>query len=493
VNFIALESPRKLRGGYYTPRPIVRQLVDWALAGKTRAEGKRKRVLEPAAGDGAFLRELEGAHVTALELDPTEAKKANAQVAEFLGWALGRLEPAFDAVVGNPPFVRYQYLPEMLQARAEQLHQRLGLPFTRHTNLWVPFVVASLALLREGGRLAMVVPAELLHVLHARAAREALVAQCARVEILEPQDTFDGTLQGVVLLRAEKGRGPAALVVGGSTWTPHAGKWTAALLDAETRERLADAAARVPRFLDLADVDVGIVTGANEFFLVDDLTVRTYGLARCARPMFGRSEHVPGVIYDRRTHAANRRRGLPTNFLELDARARRYLALGEAAGLPSRYKCRIRDPWWRVPSVWPAPVAMLKRSHQLPRLVWNRMRALSTDTAYRVQPHAGVSAEGLVASFVNSLTALSAELEGRHYGGGVLELVPSEIEQLLVPLSRDSDVKALDAAFRAGLPIEDILFMQDQRVLTPLGIEAAPLREAWRRLRDRRQRRLISF
>ncbi len=36
--------------------------------------------------------------------------------------------------------------------------------------------------------------------------------------------------------------------------------------------------------------------------------------------------------------------------------------------------------------------------------------------------------------FLNGLTALTAELEGRHYGGGVLELVPSEIEKLLVPV-----------------------------------------------------------
>jgi len=488
VNFIALESPRKLRGGYYTPPDVVQKLVRRALAGGSSAAGSRRRVLEPAEGDGAFLRELDGVEVTAIELDPDEARKSRAQVAEFLGWALERLEPSFDAVVGNPPFVRYQYLPEKLQVRAERMHRRLGLPFTRHTNLWVPFVVASLALLREGGRLAMVVPAELLHVLHARAAREALLAWCSRVEIVEPHETFDGTLQGVVLLLAEKGRGPAELIVGGTRTSAQEGKWTSALLDAEIRDRLADAAARVPRFRELADVDVGIVTGANDFFLVDDATVRSYGLRRCAKPMFGRSEHVPGVIYDRETHQANRRRGLPTNFLALDARARRYLALGEALGLPRRYKCRIRDPWWRVPSVWPAPVAMLKRSHDLPRLVLNRMRALTTDTAYRVRPFRGVSAQRLCASFVNSLTALSAELEGRHYGGGVLELVPSEIERLLIPLGH-SDLRALDAAFRNGSPVEDILRMQDQRVLAPLGIEAAPLRAAWRRLRDRRQRR----
>jgi adenine-specific DNA methylase len=482
VNFIALESPRKLRGGYYTPDAIVRQLVAWALQ-----QGAR-RVLEPAAGDGAFVRALTGCDVTAIELDPAEAAKSGAQVAEFLGWALARLAPAFDAVVGNPPFVRYQYLPAKLQARAEKLHRRLALPFTRHTNLWVPFVVASLAMLRDGGRLAMVVPAELLHVLHARAAREALRDQCSRVDIIEPRETFDGTLQGVVLLLAQKGRGPAELTIGGTRMTAGDGKWTAALLDDEARAYLEAAAARVPRFAELADVDVGVVTGANEFFLVDDATVDTYDLARCAQPMFGRSEHVAGVIYDRRSHAANRRRGLPTNFLALDRRARRYLALGEAAGLHRRYKCRIRDPWWQVPSVWAAPVAMLKRSHELPRLVWNRMRALTTDTAYRVRPRRGVSAQHFVASFVNSLTALSAELEGRHYGGGVLELVPSEIERLLIPLAR-VDVRPLDAAFRAGTPIEQILDAQDERILAPIGIDPRPLRAAWRRLRDRRQRR----
>ena len=482
MNFIALESPRKLRGGYYTPPAIVRQLVGWALA-----DGAR-RVLEPAAGDGAFVRALAGRDVTAIELDPAEAAKAGAQVAEFLGWALERLAPAFDAVVGNPPFVRYQYLPAKLQARAEMLHRRLDLPFTRHTNLWVPFVVASLAMLREGGRLAMVVPAELLHVLHARAAREALRNQCSRIEIVEPRETFDGTLQGVVLLLAQKGRGPAELTVGGERATATEGKWTAALLDREARAFLDDAAARVARFGELARVEVGVVTGANEYFLVDDATVDSYGLARCALPMFGRSEHVAGVIYDRKMHAANRRRGLPTNFLALDARARRYLAVGEAAGLHRRYKCRIREPWWRVPSVWAAPVAMLKRSHELPRLVLNRMRALTTDTAYRVRPHAHVPAQQLVASFVNSLTALSAELEGRHYGGGVLELVPSEIERLLVPLA-PGDLRALDAAFRSGQPIEQILDAQDERILAPLGIDARPLRAAWRRLRDRRQRR----
>jgi hypothetical protein len=137
-------------------------------------------------------------------------------------------------------------------------------------------------------------------------------------------------------------------------------------------------------------------------------------------------------------------------------------------------------------------VGMLKRSHDFPRLVLNRMRALTTDTAYRVRP-TKVKSLALVFSFVNSLTALCAELEGRHYGGGVLELVPSEIERLLIPCASPSQeaLKALDAAFRTELAPGDLLERQDRIVLGGIGLPQATreiLHSAWLRLRSRRQR-----
>ena len=122
----------------------------------------------------------------------------------------------------------------------------------------------------------------------------------------------------------------------------------------------------------------------------------------------------------------------------------------------------------------------------------NTAKAQTTDTAYRVTPRRGIAAHRLVKSFVNSLTALSCELEGRHYGGGVLELVPSEIARVLVPyIDRDADVANLDRMFRAGTPTEAILEAQDDAILGGLGIERADRRlihAAWSRLRNRRCR-----
>ncbi|HTV67942.1 MAG TPA: N-6 DNA methylase [Rhizobiaceae bacterium] len=535
MNFKKNESAQKLRGGYYTPLDLAGFIAKWV------AEIEPERVLEPSCGDGAFFQamaeisELRSAKVIGFELDEAEARKAKTRAnqqglkaevrtTDFLQWAVEHLDHGpskVDAVVGNPPFVRYQYLPENFQHYAERIFNDLDLPFTKHTNAWVPFILASMALLRPGGRLAMVVPAEIIHVTHAQSLRTFLGNECRRLVIIDPEEIwFEGTLQGAVILLAEKRRGrekaeglgmypvkgreflrlapskvfTAPKSINGKTVE---GKWTRALLDVPTRELFDELADHddVHRFEDIADVDVGIVTGANKFFLVPDETVRSYQLSRWAHPMFGRSEHCPGIIYDERQHRANADIGKPTNFLwfkdKVDAAAEAYIKTGEAEDLHTRYKCRVRSPWYTVPSVYSTEIGMLKRSHDTPRLILNRIGAYTTDTAYRIRTTKSTS-EQLVGCFINPLTALSAELEGRHYGGGVLELIPSEIERLLIPLPAKAKVNLteLDRAIRTR-PTEQYLKIQGEAVLGALGLSKAKqsmVAEGWRKLRDRRHR-----
>lgn len=526
MNFIALESEQKLRGGYYTPGDLASFLTRWI------APVRGTSVLEPSCGDGAFFPSLQGtgAQVTAFELAPVEAAKAAARGLpdcrihnqDFLGWALSKTGGTFDAVVGNPPFIRYQYLPADFQANAERVFERLGCKFTKHTNAWVPFVLAAMDMLRPGGRLAMVVPSEVVHVMHAQSLRTYIGQQCRRIVIVDPQEIwFEGTLQGAVLLLAEKkvtpeqhGEGLGIHRVAGRAFlqedpetvfrAPRAingrtvqGKWTRALVPAATLALLdrVEADERFCRFADAAKVDVGIVTGANKFFLVTDDVVQRHGLERWALRMFGRSDHCPGVIYDDAQHARNAAAGKPTNFLWLDrsvedsAEGRAYIASGEREDLHKRYKCRIRSPWYTVPSVYSTEVGMLKRSHDTPRLILNRAGAYTTDTAYRIRALRG-SADALVYGFCNSLTALSAELEGRHYGGGVLELVPSEIEKLMLPAPEGvvPDIERLDRMVRED-SVADTLEAQSEAVLRALTkAEQMDLLAAWATLRDRRHR-----
>jgi adenine-specific DNA methylase len=256
----------------------------------------------------------------------------------------------------------------------------------------------------------------------------------------------------------------------------------------------------VKPFAEIASVDVGIVTGANKFFLVPQNVIEEHQLERWAHPMFGRSEHVQGLVFSRKDYESNRDTGLPAHFLwfkedrveSLPANVRRYLEMGISQKLHTRFKCRTRKVWYQVPSVYSAPIAMLKRAHHFPRLVLNSAGAFTTDTAYRIQP-IGMKPASLVLGFVNSLTCLTAEMEGRHYGGGVLELVPSEIERLLVPVvdATAADLIAADKMFRRESNATVFLRKQDEAVLKRIGLSNADrdaLFNAWMKLRDRRHR-----
>jgi adenine-specific DNA methylase len=537
MNFIEFESEQKLRGGFYTEPTIASFLVKWIKAANPHS------LLEPSCGDGAFLQAVEQERIPRLrrivgcELDEAEAAKAKSRTklnvcihqTDFLRWYLFKAqnEEPFDAVIGNPPFIRYQYLASEQQMLAEKIFAQLGLPFTKHTNAWVPFVLASVRLLKPGGRIAMVIPSEIFHIPHAQSLRRYLAEQCSRVLIVDPEKIWFGdTLQGTVLLLAEKKRDltektkgvgvisitdrrplssepndffEQAVYTNGVTIE---GKWMPVFLAAGERSLLAALKERddVKRFSEVASVDVGIVTGANKFFLVPDETVSEFSLQRWAHPMFGRSDHVQGLVYSKQDHSKNKNVGLPANFLwfqeeqirKLPSNVRKYIDIGVRQNLHTRYKCRVRNPWYKVPSVSSSPISMLKRAHHYPRLVLNSAGAYTTDTAYRIWS-LGIKAEALVVGFVNSLTCLTAEMEGRHYGGGVLELVPSEIERLLVPIIKTSakELTVADARFRSANNDAEFLQAQDPFVLGQIGLtklDQECLQTAWRKLRDRRHR-----
>lgn len=521
MNFIQNETPQKLRGGYYTPKELAYFISRWVI------ECKSKKILEPSCGDGVFVDTLndlsESKYLVdffGVEINKEEASKAQKRaqncnnvsatiiVEDFLFWVKTNLYngPVFDAVIGNPPFIRYQYLTDQMQAEAEFIFNALSIKFTKHTNAWVPFVLASIYLLKPGGRLGMIVPAELLHVIHAQAVRNYLSDECSQILIIDPEDIwFDGTLQGAIILLAQKKnnasertKGLAIKKTKGLDFTMQSpselftsafytngsfikGKWTYALLSIAEFGVYQSLRNNdfIKRFDSLADVDVGIVTGANEFFLVNDERVKEYQLEEFVHPMFGRSDHCPGVIYDDNQQRENVSKGLPTNFIwinknydDLLSIQKKYIDWGVEQSLHTRYKCRIREPWFTVPSVYSTQLCMLKRSNGVPRLIVNKLNALTTDTAYRIRLiKSDINPELIAFSFINSITALSAELEGRHYGGGVLELVPSEIEKLYIPYNECiiPNIDKLDRDIRK-LCIDDILHDQDDTILKGIGL-----------------------
>ena len=104
---------------------------------------------------------------------------------------------------------------------------------------------------------------------------------------------------------------------------------------------------------------------------------------------------------------------------------RRYIEDGEQKEFHKGYKCSIREPWYKVPSVWVPDGFSFRQIYDFPRMVLNESGATSTDTIHRMRSHGAEPQADHCQYLYLWLTAASAEIEGRSYGGGVLELEPT--------------------------------------------------------------------
>jgi adenine-specific DNA-methyltransferase len=509
-------TPEKLRGGFYTPPDLVRFCL--CRAAENAPTGRQLRLLEPSVGDGAFVRGLPGTplqgrigHILGLDVLDIEAEKARQSLraspvsgeiltTSAIPWALDETHGDFDLAVGNPPFVRFQFIGPPDRAATEQLAGKLGLSFRGVSNLWIPLLLAALSRLRPGGAVAFVVPTECFTGCSAQVARDWLLGNLERLRFdLFPPGSFPGVLQEIAVMSGRRidrpRKSPPQVKItehspSGSSrsWTNYAApgeSWTRYLLEPKHLDALAEARAlpAVSALRDVAAFEVSIVTGANEFFTVDQSTLEEYALARWARPLLPRIRHAEGLIYrqsdQRSTDAAGARAWLldfsgdsedPQRF----AGAKRYLRHGEAQMLPKRYKCRIRSPWYRVPGIRRGELLLSKRSHTFPRVTLNQAGVFTTDTIYRgriLDRAAPLGPDSLTATFHNSLTLLTAEIEGRSFGGGVLELVPSEVGRLSVPLLPGAGqwLPELDATLRSG-HAEAVIDATDDRLVRARAI-----------------------
>lgn len=507
-------TPEKLRGGFYTPPRLVAACLERV---RERLPVGELRFLEPSAGDGAFVRALADpdwhprvASVTAIEPLEIEAEKCSRAlksarlpggvlVTSALTWSK-ETEATFDAAVGNPPFVRYQFISALDRAAIERLGARVGIEFAGVANLWIPLLLGTLERIRPGGAFAFVIPTECLTGCSATVARQWLIDWCDEIcfDLFAP-GSFPEVLQEVLILSGRKGAGkrlsplPMRIVehepIGATEWTylvSEAGNWTRHLLDPTHLEALQEAQSLplARRLGDLVAFEVSIVTGANDFFSVDDETLTAQGLSAWARPLLPRMRHAPGLVFTAADRDAATAAGASVWLLDFSAASpdpmgepgsRGYLEMGKRRALDTRYKCRIREPWYRVPGIVQADLLLSKRSHHWPRVVVNEAGSFTTDTIYRGRMVSTQrTARDVAAAFHNSFTLLSAELEGRSFGGGVLELVPSEIARLttIVPQDSGRNLRRLDRVARAD---PNALVSETDRYLISRGALPADL------------------
>ncbi|WP_194949788.1 class I SAM-dependent DNA methyltransferase [Actinomyces trachealis] len=476
MQYVGSRQVRKSRGAFFTPEPIATFIAQWALRSPTDT------VLEPSCGEAIFLqaaaRRIEslGGRPTPHQLhgvdlheqsvlrarDALAARgvQATVSVSDFFDHTVGA---SVDAVIGNPPYIRYQDFHGRSRSKARAAALAQGVALTALASSWAAFTVHAASFLTRGGRMGLVLPAELLSANYAAAVREYLLRRFTSVRlVLFAERVFPDVQEEVVLLLAqgydaEPGGTDHFEVVQlhnmedlshqtpSRRWTPAfpGEKWTTALASSPAYTQLTTQASAV--FTTLSQwgrVSLGTVTGANTFFALTSARVTELGLApadlvRLSPPG---STHLRRLTLTSEDMSHLDATGKPTFLFfpedEPSAAGWALIRAGEAAGVSDAYKCRVRSPWWRVPL---APRADLFITYMNDDCV--SVCANEADVAHLNSVHGLILDEGLrdlplpllaLASH-NSVTALGAEVVGRAYGGGLLKLEPTEARRLPVP------------------------------------------------------------
>jgi adenine-specific DNA methylase len=504
------DDNRHARGAFFTPQAIADFLASWAIRTPDAT------VLDPTCGESVFLIAA-GRHLRTLGADLSHldsqvygidlhAPSLDASVALLTEMGLdahltaedvfdvptpdqlGCPLPLMDAVVGNPPFVRYQEHRGEARRRSVQAALRQGVRLSGLASSWASVVIHASGFLKPDGRLAMVLPAELLTVHYAEPVRQWLRNRFSGVTlVMFERLQFEDALENVVLLLAHGSGGCdsfqlkyvsdasdlAQLQFGDaiSVLPASQGKWTDLLLPISQRRLYRQAVEKSFVPLDTyGSPTLGTVTGGNDFFTLSDATKEEFGL---------REEHLKKICPPGTRHLRSLSFGMgdwnqlreagervwllhpePTHR---SAGLQRYIAFGKSQGIDSAYKCQIRSPWWRPPAVAVPDLFFTYMSHRYPRLIANTARVSFVNSMHglRLKKEAPAQAKAaLPLLMLNSVTMLGAEVVGRSYGGGILKMEPREAAALPLPKPN-----CLAAAWEILRPERDALNRQLQNGL----------------------------
>ncbi|WP_434717354.1 HsdM family class I SAM-dependent methyltransferase [Lactococcus lactis] len=522
---------KKFRGGYYTPEKLANLISKWCI------KKREDTILEPSAGDGKFVaaaheiqknlgKKDSGDTILAVEISEKESEKISKDYAQVINDDFFTVfenellsKKTFDVVLGNPPFIRYQSFDNNLREKAFTNMKRFGFEPNKMTNIWVPFLLLSIQLLNEDGRMGMVIPAELLQVDYAGEIREYLIKAFDELLVLTfNENIFDNAQQEVVvLLGRKKSKNKGVRIIDFNSLDevtmsvlkqreqnaelkilkPSKNKWLKFFLSND-EIKVFEKSQKNPIFQQadtLMEVNVGVVTGQNKFFILDKETIDKYNLQNSVKEIITRAEQIKGssintkileALYD-----SNKKVSLFTPGEHLSESEKKYISFGEENKYHIGYKTRIRREWYRVPVSWYPEAFFLRQVHEYPRIIVNETKATNTDTLHKIRAKNKIDIENIALSFMNSYTLLQCELTGRSYGGGVLTFEPGEVRQLKIPYyefdkNSKNDIKKLidNNDYEGAVTLIDSFVLSEERGFTSDDINS--YRNAWFKLKNRR-------
>ena len=499
------QSWRKKFGQVFTPLEIASLMVKWVTANLSGGS-----LLDPALGLGIFFRELANQLATqpvseaenqetadlanqlasykasgiskrfkldGYEIDTnlaalTETVFAglnialNCQKEDFL---LAEVEKKYDGIICNPPYIHFQEYKYSATLR-EDFTRLYGLEMNKLSNIYVPFLIKALSLLKPGGRAAFIVPSEFLNADYGTTIKDYLLKSRLLTHLIVFHPTvqlFPGFLTTSAILLFQNGQSDKLLRIvnvshldelpaveqylsGGasvrssglelkaypySSLNPDV-KWKHYYSDLKINLHL-EKKNHLAQFHKFANVRRGIATGANEFFTLSWSDAQKWGIdARYLSPCLTRASQLKHTIFEESDFAelkAKDRKVFLLNLTDqtLDEPIRNYIRWGEEQGFHTRFLTSNRRLWYSMEALVPADLLVKTFGREHAVFVQNNTDVLNLTCFHGIylNPLGLQYREAIFLYLQTDLARETFEGQKRDYGSGLGKFEPNDIKQ----------------------------------------------------------------
>lgn len=457
-------SDIRKNGVYYTPSLLARTLVEPLITSPSL------RIIDPAYGDGALIlaaeqvlkekhhskkrRNLFGCDLSPISDRTQHLSTSNLVKCDFFDYE-GKSK--FDVVLMNPPYVRHHYLKKDKVSHYQNKIENI-FPLKRTSDLWAYFIVKATIHLKNNGSMGAILPWSFLQADYSIELREWLTGLFREIKVLALGPNLFNDAQERVVLVWMRGYGSPNknLFIGTANNPNDPAKYHAISKEYFTRDRVClsfsyDALEVMERyksqygfdnFGDFADISIGVVTGADSFFIKHEDELNTMSLgANQMMPILTNSAQLRGFSIN--GNMPDRRLILMTKESAISFRD--YIEYGESEQYHLRSHSQRREPWYTVRTGNIPDAFFPYRVSLIPYLVLNSENIQCTNSIHRILFRNIVTTQKkwIQVSLLSIPGQLSIEASSKVYGVGVLKIEPSSLRKAICYSSKDRSITSV--------------------------------------------------
>ncbi len=430
-------------------------MAQWILANPHKCS----TILDPAFGLGVFgssiLKKQPNIKITGYDIDDVILNVAKSNFSTYKDYVsvckqdylTSSWNDKYDGIICNPPYLKFHDYDN--SHYISEVNNHLGTRLNGFTNLYTLFLLKSISQLKEGGRLAYIIPSEFLNSDYGVEVKRALIESNTLKHIIIVDFTkcaFDDALTTASILLCEN-NGIVEKV--NFTTVNEISKLSDCFsefksyapddLDVKVKwkqyydQTCASKYSHLVPFSTFAKVSRGIATGSNDFFTFNRSKLDDYNInERYVLPCICHAQDVKTHIFTSDDfHLLSERNKVVYLFNgcsnENNLSVRKYIKIGEQLKIDKRYLTASRSPWYSIENRTPAPIWVSVFNRSGLKFVRNEANVRNLTTFHCIYNSGRIESNVLFAYLLTNVAKRIFLDNSRQYGNGLVKFEPNDL------------------------------------------------------------------